>query len=275
MELSSTRKLLAVIISAVIAFSTALTAVSLIAGSTLGTRDFFLKNTVTGEMVSQCEEQLSAKYAALEAESGIPAAVFETVKLEYPVNSQLKIAFQNNFGSDNPELYNDALVKHFEKLCADYLDGNEISYKKEYIRNTAEEAAKIYSDTVGLHNMGSQADKIKAVKSLTSVTSIIGIAALAISITLLAVLFSKRKRAYPYLFGAVTGGAGGTALAAILLRFISPLRHMNIAPAVYKNAMIHVLNKELLMLAAFSVLIAGVSFASAVITQLQIDKKKK
>lgn len=273
MELASTRKLLAVIISAIMAFSVSLTVTALVTGSTLASRDFFIKNAVTESIVSECEKQLSAKYKTLEAQSGIPAAVFETVKLEYPVANSLKTAFQNSYGNDNPELYNDALVKHFETLCTDYLDGNGINYKKEYVKNTAEEAAKIFSDTVGVHNMGAAADKTNALKKKASAAALIGLVIAVACALLLVILFSKKKRATVYVYGAICGGTAGTALGAALCRLISPLKAFDISPAVYKAAMINVLNRELLILTAFSLLIAAAAWVMTAVTIKRQNKK--
>ena len=273
MEISSTRRLLAVIISALIAFSTALTVSSFVIGSTLGSQEFFSSNAVTGGIASQCEEQLSAKYRALEAQSGIPASVFETVKLEYPIDISLKTAFQNIFSSENPELYNDALVEHFETLCTDYLDGNKKNYNKEYIRNTAEEAARIFSETAGLHHMGTAADKIAALKSRCHLYTLIGLIADAVLILLLLMLFGKFKRCAVYVFGSVAGGMTGTTAASLLCKVVSPLRTLNITPEIYKEAMISVFGKSMLYLAAASVLAAAVSWTAALIYYKHHHKK--
>ncbi len=273
MELSATRKLLAVIISVIIAFSTALTITSFAIGSTLASQSFFKKNAVTGELISQCEAQLSAKYKTLEAQSGIPADVFETIKLEYPIGNSLNTAFQNVFSSENPELYNDALVDHFEKLCTDYLDGNHLKYNKTYIRNTATEAAEIFSDTVGLHNMGTASDKMSALKDASSLVTMFALVLLAVSIVLIFMLFSKRKSGYVYIFSSITGGAAGTAIGAFLCKIISPLEELGIAPEVYKSAMISVFGKSMLYTAAAGFVIAVSSLIANLITYTK--KKSK
>ncbi|MCR5208310.1 MAG: hypothetical protein K6C14_07550 [Eubacterium sp.] len=255
MELSTSRKLLSVIFSIIIALSVCTATAALTATQTLTKDSFLIKHAVSDELVAQCEEQLSAKYKMLETETGIPQNVFETVKKEYPVSASLKTAFQNVFSNESPELYSRDLVDYFERLCTDYLDGNKIKYDKKNVKNAAEEAASIFSETVGLHNMGSASDKIEEFKGLCTLVSAVSVIAATLSTTMLFLIYSNKKKPQIYILSGASGGTAGAALSALICYFKSPVRSVGVEPAVYKSLFTVSLTRYFMVLFAVSALL--------------------
>lgn len=275
MELASTRKLLSWLFAFIIALGSAAVITALTAGSTLASSECFQKNAVTPAVVSECEKQLDAKFSVLAEESGIPKSVFLTVTNEYPVDGSMKTAFQNVFSNDNPELYTNELVNHFEQLCTDYLDGNEIKYNKKHVKTAAQEAAKIFSQTVGLHNMGATGDKIQRLKDFSSKLIVTGLAAALLGAGFTLLLYSNKKKALVYIYSGISGGAAGTALGGIICRLHSPAGAVNVIPKAYNSIVSTLFAKSFTTLALASLAVAALFWIIMLLTYRQQRKKRK
>ena len=273
MEFSATRKILVVIFSVIIAFSTAITISALITNSTIASDSYIVKNMVTSAVTAECEAQLSAKYTVLEAQSGIPKTVFETVKNEYPISDSLTKAFQNVSGSESSELYTDDLVDYFDTLCTEYLDGNSMKYQKEYIHNTSEKAAEIFSETVGVRNLQTLRDRVNEVKDFTLTLIVIAMLSAIVAGLTMSFTFSNKQRAYVCILSGISGGAAGTALGALICRLIHPFASFIILPEIYKSAFISMTDKYFLFVAAASAVISVAAWLSMFLTNKRIRKK--
>ena len=152
MRLDISRAIISTLLEIAIAISVIVFSISVIMTFTVADQNYFINQFANQELVSVCNAQLNMKYEALSSETGIPARVFERVKEDYPTDEALRQAALSLFSEENETLYSENKVNYFYELSMEYLDGNEITYKKADIKRAAEKAARIYSDTVGLHN---------------------------------------------------------------------------------------------------------------------------
>ena len=154
-NLSKTRNIISVILCAVIAVLTTLMLTAFTLQATFGNKNFVEKFLITDNLVSQCEKELDENYTALEIKSGIPKRIFLSVEKDFSTKDSLKLAAENMFSNESSTLYSQERVDYFYKICTEYLDVKKISYNKSNVRNTARQAAEIYSNCVGMHNTDS------------------------------------------------------------------------------------------------------------------------
>jgi hypothetical protein len=254
MGLKATRKLLSIILAVITALSTIVMISSFVLDSTFATKGYLTKHLVTDELVAECQSQLDMKYAVLEVKSGIPARVFKMVESDYSTSESLNLAVQNLFTDESETLYSEDKVNYFYNLCIEYLDGNDVSYKKADVERTAEEATQIYSECVGIHN----ADTIESYLSTFSqrCAKIGSASLLVIVIALILLVFMYNTREYAYLFaiGGACGGSIATALGSIICIIAKVGSNFSFEPAVYQQSFYS-------MTRLYFVILLGVSLA--------------
>lgn len=235
MEMKQTRKLLSLIIAVVIAISSVCMLSSLTLELSLANKSFFSKHLVTNAVAEECEKQLDLKFEALEAESGIPLSVFQMATKTYSTADNLSQASQNIFSEETAELYSNERVDYFYNLCTEYLDGNNISYNRDDVRRTADKAARIYSETVGIHNTDSISQYLTLfARDCTKATSIT-IVSLIICGTLLAIIYKKKNYAISYFASGVAGGGIATIIGALLALIFQVGTDVSVSPVVYQS----------------------------------------
>lgn len=277
MGLKATRKLLSVILAVIVAASTVIMLASFVAGSTFATQGYLTKHLISDELADECEAQLNMKFDALEIKSGVPARVFEIVEQDYNTKESLSLAVQYLFTDESSTLYNQDKVDYFYNLCVEYLDGNNISYDKASVQNTAEEAAQIYSDCVGIHN----ADTIKDYLSVFSRSCArAGSAALVIivaSVILLNMIYKTKEKAYLYTAGGAAGGALASAIGAVLCMITKVGSDFDFEPAVYQQSFYSMTGRYFIILLIVSIAFLAVIYASAaaVIKKQNKDNARK
>lgn len=153
MNLKSTRQILSVLMTFVIAASLVLIAISSIVGQTVCSKSFYVKHMASNQLVQACNAQLEIKFDALSKKSNIPSDVFNSVMTAYKTDENIKNAVSYLFDENDSTMFNQNMVNFFYDSCVEYLEANEIEYSKTDITNAATEAAQIYSDTVGIHNI--------------------------------------------------------------------------------------------------------------------------
>lgn len=277
MGLKATRKLLSVILAVIIAVCTAVMLTSFVISATFSTQGYLTKHLISDELVAECEAQLNMKYDALEIKSGIPARVFETVEKDYNTEESLNLAVQYLFTDESSTLYNQDRVDYFYKLCTEYLEGNEISYKKASVRNTADEAARIYSDCVGIHN----ADTIKGYLSTFSQSCAkAGSASLVVivcAIILLTVMYRTRETACLYAAGGAAGGGLAAVIGAVLCIITKVGSGFAFEPEVYQQSFYSMTRLYFVILIIASTVLLAIIYAviAAIIKRYNEDKNRK
>ena len=219
-NLSKTRNVISVILCAVIAVLTTLMLTAFTLQATFGNKNFVKKFLVTDNLVSQCEKELDENYTALEIKSGIPKRIFLSVEKDFSTKDSLKLAAENMFSNESSTLYSQERVDYFYKICTEYLDVKKISYNKSNVRNTARQAAEIYSNCVGMHNTDSVNT---AIIEFSGSCSKVGFGAFLVALVAFgAILYVYRKKEQGYLY-SVSGwlaGSGGYSSARFCALFL-------------------------------------------------------
>ena len=262
MNLNTTRKIVAIILEIVMAISTVVFLISAIMTFTLADKNYFINRFATQELADECDNQLNLKFEALSYETSIPARVFERVETDYPTIEALRQAALSVFSEENETLYSQNKVDYFYELSLEYLDGNDISYNKADIKRAAEKAARIYSDTVGLHNTGGIEARLAGFSRSYPRITIISFIVVFACFPIIMVMFKRKKNGYFYAIGGILAGAAATALGSILLVIFNPGSNINIFPEIYKQSIVSTARRDYLILAFFSIVIAVSAFSA-------------
>lgn len=277
MELKSTRKILSITLAIVIAISTLCYDATLIISKTMGSQKFVCSHIVSDELVRECEKQLDIKFDTLEKKSGIPSRVFQTVKTSYKTRDAMTQAAEYIFDVNDSTLYNDTKIDYFRDICIEYLEGNDIKYKDANIDVVAKEAARIYSDSVGIHN----ADAIKQFVATTNknCSRIQSICALLtfICALLIVLMYKQRVNAYLYVAAGLIAGGFGTALGSLMGIIARVGANYAISPVAYQHSFYSMTRTSILfiMLFGLAVMILGIALFTASMYKIKVEKDRK
>lgn len=271
-NLSKTRNIISVILCAVIAVLTTLMLTAFTLQATFGNKSFVEKFLVTDNLVSQCEKELDENYTALEIKSGIPKRIFLSVEKDFSTKDSLKLAAENMFSNESSTLYSQERVDYFYKICTEYLDVKKISYNKSNVRNTARQAAEIYSNCVGMHNT----DSVNAaIIEFSGSCSRVGFGAFFVALVAFgAVLYVYRKKEQGYLY-SVSGwlaGSGGVLLGSILCLILKVGSKFDFSPAVYSQCFYSMTKYFFAILAAVSAVATALLIWAVFIIKKKVNK---
>lgn len=271
-NLSKTRNIISVILCAVIAVLTTLMLTAFTLQATFGNKNFVEKFLVTDNLVSQCEKELDENYTALEIKSSIPKRIFLSVEKDFSTKDSLKLAAENMFSNESSTLYSQERVDYFYKICTEYLDVKKISYNKSNVRNTARQAAEIYSNCVGMHNT----DSVNAaIIEFSGSCSRVGFGAFFVALVAFgAVLYVYRKKEQGYLY-SVSGwlsGSGGVLLGSILCLILKVGSKFDFSPAVYSQCFYSMTKYFFAILAAVSAVATALLIWSVFIIKKKVNK---
>lgn len=266
MTLKTLRKILAVIFAAIIAVSASVFAVSQVVHFTLCSENYLSKFFASEKITQQCRDNFNKRIEALEAKSGIPARVFDAVYNFSEITEDT--AVHRLFAGHDTSLYNEATVDRFESLCTEYLDGNEIKYDKKLIRNTAEEAARIYADSFGIDNTDEAVKFIKQADIKYGRYSSVSFMLVVLSILMMAVLFSKPYDVFLRVFAAFTAQGFALALTGAVALIMKFGQHPLLSPQMYANAAIGAVKGMYVIMLLLGVLVGiGFLIANIVMTE--------
>lgn len=271
-NLSKTRNIISVILCAVIAVLTTLMLTAFTLQATFGNKSFVEKFLITDNLVSQCEKELDENYTALEIKSGIPKRIFLSVEKDFSTKDSLKLAAENMFSNESSTLYSQERVDYFYKICTEYLDVKKISYNKSNVRNTARQAAEIYSNCVGMHNT----DSVNAaIIEFSGSCSRAGFGAFFVALVAFgAVLYVYRKKEQGYLY-SVSGwlaGSGGVLLGSILCLILKVGSKFDFSPAVYSQCFYSMTKYFFAILAAVSAVATALLIWAVFIIKKKVNK---
>lgn len=271
-NLSKTRNIISVILCAVIAVLTTLMLTAFTLQATFGNKSFVEKFLITDNLVSQCEKELDENYTALEIKSGIPKRIFLSVEKDFSTKDSLKLAAENMFSNESSTLYSQERVDYFYKICTEYLDVKKISYNKSNVRNTARQAADIYSNCVGMHNT----DSVNAaIIEFSGSCSRVGFGAFFVALVAFgAVLYVYRKKEQGYLY-SVSGwlaGSGGVLLGSILCLILKVGSKFDFSPAVYSQCFYSMTKYFFAILSAVSAVATALLIWAVFIIKKKVNK---
>ena len=270
MRLDVSRRIITTILEIVIALSTIVFLISIIMTFTIADQNYFINQFATPALEEECNAQLNMKYEALSHETSIPARVFERVEEDFPTNEALRQAALSVFSEENETLYSENKVNYFYELSIEYLDGNEISYKKADIKRVAEKAARIYSDTVGLHNTGGVQARIAKFAKVFPRTTIFSFIAAFLSFPSIMVMFKRKKQGYFNAIGGIFAGSVATAISSLLLLITGMGSTIDILPQIHKEAIVATSAKIFLIIAFFAIVVAVSSLSAMKVIDTKI-----
>ena len=275
MELKKTRTILSIFLSFVTAAATLITLASFILNITMASPSFFTEKLITPQVVSECTKQLHMKYKSLEAESGIPARVFETVTQDSGVEFSLQTAAANIFLSESSTLYNEERVNYFYKLCTEYFSGNNIEYNEKNVLLVSEKAARIYSDTLGIHNTESIEKYISGYKQDCLKIISTGIIIIALCCCMLCIIY--KKRADIMLFAGCGGAGGGAAavICAIICLILKTGSDVIFYPAVYQQSLYSMIRISFIYLLLVGIACISISCILIIFAVKAYNKERK
>jgi hypothetical protein len=269
MTLDVSRKIVSTILEIVMAICTMVFLLTLIMTFTFADQNFFINQFATQQLADECNEQLNLNYEALSDETGIPARVYERVEEDFPTDEALRQAALSLFSEENETLYSENKINYFYELSVEYLEGNDISFKEDDVRRSAQKAARIYSDVVGIHNAGRIETRIAGLsKSLPKATIISFLIAFA-CFPVMMVMYKRKKGGYFKAIGGILAGAAATAVGLLLLIVFNIGGSIDILPEIYKASITHTAKIVFAMIIFVSLIVV----AGSVSIMRFLDKK--
>ena len=272
-----TRNIISTLLAIVIAFSVFTVTLTTVFSLTLIDQDYLTKHFITDEVVAECENQLNLKFSALEKKSSIPDKVFKTVLTDMPVKKMMTASIDNFYNGHDSTAYSVDRADYFYRICTDYLNANNIAFDEQSIRSIADEAAHIYSDCVGFHNIGYLRLYIEeASTTIISVTSV-ALALAVASVILINILYGDRAQGFKYLTSGVLGAGAGGVLVCIIAFATGIGTNIDISPAIYQQGMVHCVQMFYLFFGITSLVVLCVGIGGLMISFrfIKIDKMRK
>lgn len=260
MTIKTSRTILSVILTVLFSAGVLAALFSFVCSSTLSSKTFLQKHFVTDSLVAECEKQLDEDFAVLSAESAIPAAVFSASYQEFPTRDSMLQATQYIFNEQDSALFSESRVDYFNKLCLEYLDGNNIKYKKADVRNTARKAAEIYSNCVGIHNVDYVNVRIPVLNKECGKAVTLSVFICAVIALFLILMYSDKSRAFAYLASGGAGAGIAGILSSVLLLLTKFGSDFNFSPAIYQQSIFSIIRLSLLIFLVSSAAVTAFSY---------------
>lgn len=201
---------------------------------TLCNERFLSRYFCSQEVTAACKDNYYARIEALEAKSSIPKRVFEAAYNESILKDDSSL--HRLFSEQDSQLDSEALVKRFEGLCTEYLQGTGQKYDKKLIHNTAEAAAEIYSDSFGLNNTSQFSSFITDEKKDYARNTSISLVLMIIPIILILVLYNKSYDILLRILSAFTATGITTMITSIVCLIAVSGSTPKISPEIYADA---------------------------------------
>lgn len=235
MGLKSTRRILSIVFSVILAFSLFVSASCIVSNLTVSNRDFYEKQFSNDSIVNECNRQLDEKLKTLAIKSNIPFEVFESVKKQYDTSQSLEQATSYLFDENDSTLNNEVRLKYFYSICTEYLDANGYDYSTDAVYNACVEAAQIYSDTVGIHNLEYLNNDISARRISNTQKISIFLLVSAICIVLTLYMYKKKTDGMIYVSSGIIGGGIAGVISFLLQLVFKVGASYDFEPLVYSQ----------------------------------------
>lgn len=274
MKMTRSRKILSIIMQCVIAVCTAMLLFSFVLNFTFASPNYIASHFPTDEVAAACDEQLTKKYTALADESGFPVRVFEMVKENMPTAQSVKSSVMGLVQGENVDFYTQNQIDYFYNLCKEYAQGNNLKYSESDLIVTAQKAAQIYSETVGVHSADSAVQKISELKQKVTFVQLISAVLLVVCGFVTVIMFSRKRLGYGKLLCATAAGGIGVLFSSAILFLTKPAQHLDISPAVYAQGFSHMTGRYFFVTAILAVAVIAVSYGIIIQQELKYEKSK-
>lgn len=221
---------------------------------TFASSSFMEKRFVTKSLADECESQLDLQVEALALKSGIPARVFRNIENETSVENTLRSSVHSFYNHIDTEAAKATKAEYFYNLCIEYLDGNNLTYNKRDIENTANEAAEIYENCLGLSNtehLIDFADSVQADAPRASLGLLVSAFVLGVFFF---VIYKNKNRAFSYIATSVSVSGVTLVFVSLISLVFRVGMHFAMSPAAHYNAMCSVIRLFYLLVLAVGAL---------------------
>lgn len=270
MSLRKARKILSFILSVLIVIGGIMFSGAAIVKYTLCNESYMSKTFSSKSVHAECINNFTKRIEVISAKSDIPSRVFEAI-LDNDIPSG-NAAVLRLFTGDDSTLYSESLVERFEELCLEYINGNNITYDKNTVHNTAVYAAEVFSDCFGIKNAQEAMAFADKVDSSYGKYVSVGLLLISVSIAMILVLFSKKNDARRALCSAFT--ALGASLVFIGLSGL--IFHVGgnpmLTPQLYAHALSVSVKGAFAVSAVLGIMITALSFIGS-LKQYKLSRK--
>lgn len=275
MNLRKSRSVISLLVTLLFSVSLTCALTAVFINITFASSSFMEKRFVTKNLVQECEAQLDLQFEVLSVKSGIPARVFKNIENETSVENALKSSVHSVYSHIDTQAAKDTKAQYFYNLCIEYLDGNNLSYNKQDIENSAAEAADIYDKCLGMSNTEHLIDFVDGVK-LNAPSAALGLFAwMFIFGALFFVIYKNKKRAFSYVStGISVSGVTFVLVSAVSLIFKISTRFA-MTPAAHYYAMCSVIRLFFIIIFAAGMLLILVGTVGNIMIYNNQKKKER
>lgn len=271
MNLRKSRSLISLLIILFFSASLSCASAAILVNSTFADASFMMKFFVTDSLVSECNSQLDLQFEALSVKSGIPARVFKNVENEVTAKEAMQTSVYNAYNHVNSQSSKNTKEAYFYNLCKEYLEGNNLSYNEQDVRNTAAEAADIYESCLGLKNTEHLIDFADKVQN-DAPRAVLGLlAGTLVSGFLFFVLYKNKNRALSYVAAGVSASGGSFILISVISLVFKVGMHFTMTPQAHYDALCSVIKLFFVIIFALGVLFT----AAGTICNIMVYNKEK
>ena len=154
---------------------------------------------------------------------------------QYDTSQSLEQAASYLFDENDSTLNNEVRLKYFYDICTEYLDANGYEYSTDAVYNACVEAAQIYSDTVGIHNLEYLNNDISARRTSNTKKISIFLLASAICIVLTLYMYKKKTEGMIYVSSGIIGGGIAGVISFLLQLVFKVGTSYDFEPLVYSQ----------------------------------------
>lgn len=242
---------------------------------TFASSSFMERRFVTESLADDCESQLDLQFEALALKSGIPARVFRNIENETSVENALRSSVHNFYNHIDTEAAKATKAEYFYNLCVEYLEGNNLTYNKQDIENTAYEAAEIYENCLGLSNTEHLIDFADGVQNDAPRAALGLLVSALVLCAFFFVLYKSKNRALSYISTSVSVSGVTLVFISVISLIFKVGTHFAITPAAHYNAMCSVIRLFYLLLFAVGALLVLIGTVGNIIIYNGEKKKER
>lgn len=269
----SPRKTLSYLLALITAFSIVFAVFSGVNHLTLGSKNFYVRSFSTQTLADECDKQLTEKYKVLAVKSNLPLDVFDSVKVKFDTKQSLNQAAEFLFDENDETLKNGSRYDYFKNTIIEYTDANDIRISSETVDTVAKEAQQIYSDTVGIHNLGflqtdMQNQSTRSVGCLSVCLLVLAFAAI-----LLAYVYDKKIQFLSYFSSGIITGGVATILSSVAMKCFN-IGAVSVSPTVWNTVFADMTHKILLFRILVGILVLLLGVALFLFSQHRLNREQ-
>ena len=227
------RRILSYFLAIIVAVSVSISLMSGIDFLTVGNKQFYVKTFATQKLADECNSQLTEKYKALSAKSNLPLDIFDSVKVKFDTKESLVQAVNYVFDENDEALKNGSRYSYFESTINEYINANDIKMSKQSIELVSLEAEQIYSDTVGIHNLGFLQKTVAEHNSSSLHWLSACLVIIAFSAFLLAYIYKKNIKSALYFASGFMAGSIGVIVSSLVMWLAKIKTQFDVSPDIW------------------------------------------